>query len=74
MKPIINLEEKIGKTVGKRTAPDPLKVQPGEVADAIQWRRFFPRLKGVRPGVYRFQSFDEADAWLMTHLNRKKAN
>lgn len=72
MKPIINLEENIGKTVGRRTAPNPLKTQPGEIADAEAWHRAFPGLRGARPGVYRFHSHEEADAWLMTPLNRKK--
>lgn len=70
MKPVINLEEKIGKTVGWRTPPDPLKIQPGEVSDAEAWGRAFPGLRGVRPGVYRFHSHEEADAWLMKALTR----
>jgi hypothetical protein len=71
MKPVVNLEEKIGKTVGRRGAPNPLKTHPGEIADAKAWSRAFPSLRGVRPGVYRFQSHEEADAWLMKHLTRK---
>ena len=71
MKPIINLEEKIGKTVGRRTAPNPLKTQPGEIADAEAWRRAFRAMRGVRPGVYRFHSHEEADAWLMKYLTTK---
>jgi hypothetical protein len=71
VKPVINIEEKIGKTVGRRGAPDPLKIQPGETADAAAWSRAFPSLRGVRPGVYRFHSHEEADEWLMKHLTRK---
>jgi hypothetical protein len=71
MKPIVNLEENIGKTVGRRVAPNPLKTQPGEIANAEAWSRAFPRLRGVRPGVYRFNSHEEADAWLMKHLTKK---
>lgn len=71
MKPVINLEEKIGKTVGRRTAPDPLQIQAGEIANSEDWRRAFPRLWGTRPGVYRFKSHEEADAWLMKHLTGK---
>jgi hypothetical protein len=71
MKPVINLEEKIGKTVGRRMPPDPLKIQPGEIANAEAWRRAFPGLRGKRPGVYRFHSHEEADAWLMTAQTEK---
>ena len=71
MKPVINLEENIGKTVGRRGAPSPLTVYAGDIANSEAWRRAFPRLRGTRPGVYRFKSHDEADAWLMMHLTRK---
>ena len=74
MKRIVNLEENIGKTVGRRVPPDPLKVQAGEIADAKAWSRAFPSLRGVRPGVYRFHSHEEADEWLMKYLTRKKAS
>ncbi len=71
MKRIVNLEEKIGKTVGRRTAPDPLQIQPGEIADAEAWSRAFRAMRGVRPGVYRFHSHEEADAWLMKYFTQK---
>jgi hypothetical protein len=71
MQPVINLEEKIGKTVGRRVPPDPLQIKAGEIADAEAWRRAFPRLRGVRPGAYKFHSHEEADAWLMKHLTGK---
>ncbi len=71
MKRIVNLEENIGKTVGRRVPPDPLKIQTGDIADAEAWSRAFPSRRGVRPGVYRFHSHEEADAWLMNHLTRK---
>lgn len=74
MKPVINLEEKIGKTVGKRNPPNPLAIQPGEIADAEAWRRAFPGLRGKRPGVYRFHSHEEADAWLMKAQTSKTPN
>ena len=67
MKPAINFEEKIGKTVGKRTPPNPLKIQPNEIENAKAWRRTIPGMR-VRPGVYRFRSHEEADAWLMKKL------
>lgn len=64
--PVVNVEETIGKTVGTRKVPDPLQVRPGEVENAKAWARSFGGLR-VRPGVYRFTSFEEADAWTMKH-------
>ncbi len=60
---VINLEENIGKTVGTRLPPNPLRVAAGEVENAKAWQRAFGGLR-VRPGVYRFTSFEEADAWM----------
>ena len=74
MKPVINLEENIGKTVGRRVPPDPLKIQPGEIEDARAWLRAFPGLRGARPGVYRFHSHEEADAWLINARTKKIPN
>ena len=71
MKPVINLEEKIGKTVGRRVPADPLKIQPGEIEDARAWSLAFPGVRRSRPGVYKFHSHEEADAWLM---NRRTKN
>jgi hypothetical protein len=54
--PIINLDEKIGKTVGR--------VRPMEydrlvdMAESIMPRLPYPK------GVYRFKSFDEANEWM----------
>ncbi|MFN2477082.1 MAG: hypothetical protein ABR526_12175 [Chthoniobacterales bacterium] len=66
MEPVINIEEKIGKWVGRRRAPDPLRPQPGEVENAKHWQRAFGGMR-VRPGVYRFTSFEEADEWTTKH-------
>lgn len=67
MDAVINLEENIGKTAGRRTVPNPMRVRPGEVDAAIEWRRAFGGVRIPR-GVYKFHSHEEADAWLMKHL------
>ena len=67
MKRVINLEEKIGKEVGRRRPPEPLRVQEGDVASSKEWRRAFGGIRVPR-GVYKFHSHEEADAWLMKHL------
>lgn len=71
MKPVINIEEKIGKTVGRRTAPNPFRVSPNEIEDSKAWRRILGGVCGPK-GVYRFRSHEEADAWLMKYLTRRK--
>ena len=71
MKPVINLEEKIGKTVGRRTAPNPLRIQPNEIAEAEAWRRALGGIRVPR-GVFKFHSHEEADAWLMKYLTQPR--
>ncbi|TDU71217.1 hypothetical protein EI77_02339 [Prosthecobacter fusiformis] len=68
-RPVINLEETIGKTVGRRVAPKNgtgLQVTLNEVL-ASQRRGICPK------GVYRFNSHEEADQWMWKMMNRKKA-
>jgi hypothetical protein len=64
---VINLEEKVGKTVGRRTV----------VRDAFRYGMALQRMSsqlgrslgGPRypKGVFRFRSHEEADAWLMKY-------
>lgn len=71
MKPIINLEDHAGKTVGRRTAP------ANSLAYGLGLQKSLHQLRGgipVRRGVYRFHSFEEADQWMMNALTRKKGN
>ena len=71
MKPAINYEEKIGKTVGRRTAPrDPFAYGMALQKSGVALAKAFG-LRGTPRGVFRFRSHDEADAWLMKHLIRK---
>jgi hypothetical protein len=65
--PVINIQETIGKTVGRRKPPNPLRVYPNEIEDAKMWRRDFGGV-GVPKGVFRFSSHEEADEWLMKNL------
>ena len=70
MDPIINLEETIGKTVGRRRPVDPLDVRCSTKANARAWRAISP-VKPIRSGVYRFTSHEEADAWKWEMLTRR---
>jgi hypothetical protein len=67
MHSVINTEELIGKTVGRRKPP----ADPFACSDALQ--RCLPPIP-VRKGVYRFLTHEEADQWLMNRLTRKTGN
>jgi hypothetical protein len=73
VKPVVNIDDPVAKTVGRRTAVDPLRVVSSEKRAKIGWSKagFFPR---IPKGVYRFSSHEEADQWLMNHLTRKREN
>lgn len=70
MEPVVNCEEFIGKTVGRRVRPsDPLSTASGlqrSLASLCPLR--------IKRGVYRFNSHEEADQWLMDRLTRKQAS
>jgi len=67
---VINLEEKIGKTVGRRTVVrDAFHYGMGLQRSANEFARTFGYPRFPR-GVFRFQSHEEADAWMMKHRIR----
>ncbi len=68
MKPIINIEENIGKVVGRRTqAPDPFRVGMALQSLAVQLHRGF-KVRWAPKGVYRFKTHEEADEWMWKML------
>jgi hypothetical protein len=71
---VVNIEEKIGKTVGKRRAGDPLVVPAGDKKQKRAWQKagFFPKIK---KGVYCFKTFEEADKqWMQAITAGPKGN
>lgn len=71
-RPVVNVEEFIGKTVGRRVPPsDPLRVNDSNKAGALAWRKAFPYRHAPR-GVYRFNSHEEAHTWMMRHIGPRK--
>jgi hypothetical protein len=58
--PIINLQENIGKTVGRVRPVDYDSLV--EQACALMPRLPFPK------GVYRFKTFEEANEWMDRHI------
>jgi hypothetical protein len=72
MKTAVNLEEGIGKTVGRRQPPqDPLALTDAQrSANAVAWKRALGTLR-IKKGVYRFRTHEEADEWLWQKLTRR---
>jgi hypothetical protein len=69
-RPVINVEEKIDRTVGRRAGPlDGLSTATSHKADSIAWRRSFGGVRVPR-GVYRFRTHEEADQWLWRMIAR----
>lgn len=63
---VINLEETIGRQVGRRKPPvDPLRVEDSTIQRAIDFQRAFPCQMPKR-GVCRFRTHEEADLWMKT--------
>ena len=59
---VVNLEENIGKQVGRRRPPtDPLRVADSTILRAIAYQRAFPCPLMPKRGVYRFNSHKEAN-------------
>ncbi len=70
MEPIFNLDDLVGKTVGRRFVPR------DSLSYALGLQRMLIDMAPLRVprGVFRFKTYEEADAWLMDHLTRKRAN
>ena len=70
----VNIQEPIGKTVGRREGfRDALSLQCSRKADMIAWRKAFPG-PFVPKGIYRFKTHEEADAWMLKMLTRIPSN
>ena len=63
-------DEKIGKTVGRRVNVE----SPLSEAEALLGTIAYLMPSGICPrGVWRFKTFEEADAWAMTQAARNPA-
>jgi hypothetical protein len=68
--PIVNVEEKIDRMVGRRTkTPDGLSTASSNKADSVAWRKAFGGVRVPR-GVHRFKTHEEADQWLLRRIAR----
>jgi hypothetical protein len=68
--PVINVEEKIGKTVGRRKLTDAFRYAMGLQKTVGELRKSLG-VPGIPRGVYRFNSHEEADQWLMKQMMRR---
>ncbi len=62
MEPVINIEENIGKTVGRRRVTDIPAYSEKMQKTVAELAKTFG-IKTGRKGVYRFKTHEEADAW-----------
>jgi hypothetical protein len=70
MEPIVNLDENVGKAVGRRRPADAfataMKLQ--KTVNELQ-----SHLTGICPkGVFRFKTHKEADEWLLKWMSRRR--
>ena len=71
VKPLLNTEEKIGKTVGRRVAPrDAFRFGMEMQKTAIELERAMGRSLCPK-GVFRFRTHEEADEWMLKMLARR---
>lgn len=69
---MVNIDEKIGKTVGRRRIKDSLEYGFGLQKSLIRIRGDAPMPRFPK-GVFKFHSFEEADAWTMRHLTAQRS-
>ena len=72
VEPIINLEDRPGKTVGRRKPPRDsfaaAMALQGTLVEVGKSQR-----RGICPrGVFRFHTFEEADTWTLKMLARRR--
>ena len=71
---VINIQDPIGKTVGKRRPPrDPFDLRYSNRLRAVASKSALP-YRSPKSGVYRFQSHEEANQWMMQMLGPVKEN
>lgn len=70
--PVINIEEFIGKTVGRRKPPKPFQNKMMNRNAMIRLREYTGGL-GIPKGVHRFKSHEEADLWMIRKMAESAA-
>lgn len=68
---VINIEETIGRTVGRRKPPDHLCSKTHSIERSRGWHKALP--SGYPPrGVFRFHTHEEANIWKLKNMKVKK--
>ena len=70
--PVVNVEETIGKTVGRRVPRRGLSLEGSRKVDKERWREAVGGV-GVPRGVYRYRTHEEADKWLIQETAKRAA-
>ena len=65
---VINVQDPVGKTVGRRKLRDAWKYSMGlqKLLNAVRKSQGYGGL--CQKGVFRFRSFEEADAWMVREI------
>lgn len=72
MNPGVNIDEPIGKVVGRRRqSPSPFGAAAMNPQPSQQWRKAFGGIP-IPKGVYRFRTHQEADEWLWKMITRPR--
>ncbi len=69
---VINIDDPVGKTVGRRRPPNPLCTKTFTLQRANEWQKALP-VRGTPKGVFRFTSHEEADLWRRENTRVKKS-
>jgi len=70
---VVNIEDPVGKIVGRRRTPAALNVALNSKRVKEEWRAAGYGVRVPR-GVFRFRSHEETERWLMGHLARKRVS
>ncbi len=68
---VINIDDPVGKAVGRRRPPNPLCTETFTVQRANDWQKVLP-VRLMPRGVFRFKSHEEADLWMRTNTRVRK--
>jgi hypothetical protein len=69
---VINIDDPVGKAVGRRRPPNPLCTETFTIQRAAEWQKALP-VRCTPKGVFRFTSHEEADRWMRKNTRVKKS-
>ncbi len=69
---VINIDDPVGKTVGRRRPPNPLCTKTFTIQRAAEWQKSLP-VRFMPKGIFRFKSHQEANLWMKSNTRVKKS-